>query len=447
MPEALVRGVHINYEIIGDRGPFVALTPGSRRPYGELVDLAKAIAASGYRMLLHDRRNCGTSDVAFDGSGSEHDAWADDLYELGRLLGALPMYVGGSSAGARLAILYAMRHPDGLRGLLLWRVTGGQEAVDKLSESYYGQYIKVAGQGGMQAVADSEHFAACVKARPPNRERLLATNVEEFIKVMTVWRDRFLHSATLPIVGATEADLKAIKAPACLIAGNDVIHTPATARKAARLIPDSELHEDVVEKRSDDNLLKDWDRKEWRDAEPRLAAIFSAFLSRAESAREKASRLQIRRVVTGHTAEGHAKVQIDEIVGNIISNRLGASSCVVWSTEGFPVDNDGFDDATRSVLKTTVDDGTVFRIVRYEPGVSPRNHRTDSIDYAVVMSGAIEMTLDDGVVVNLRAGDVLVQRGTIHNWVNRGPQACMVAFVLIAAKPVTAGDKMLHAEG
>ena len=95
-------------------GPWIALTPGSRRPYSELVDLSKAIAASGYRVLLHDRRNCGASDVAFDGSGSEHEVWADDLYALGKQLGALPMYVGGSSAGARLAILYAMRHADRL---------------------------------------------------------------------------------------------------------------------------------------------------------------------------------------------------------------------------------------------------------------------------------------------------------------------------------------------
>jgi pimeloyl-ACP methyl ester carboxylesterase len=282
MPEALVRGVHINYEIIGNSGPFVALTPGSRRAYAELVNLSKAIAANGYRVLLHDRRNCGASDVAFDGSGSEHDVWADDLHELGNQLGALPIYVGGSSAGARLAILYAIRHPDGLRGLLLWRVTGGQEAVDKLSESYYGQYIKRARQGGMPAVADSEHFAECIKARAANKERLLSTDVDSFIKVMTVWREKFLESATLPIVGASEADLNAIKAPACLIAGNDVIHTPATARKAARLIPNTELHEDVVEKLPDDRLLKDWDRKEWRDAEPRMAAIFAAFLARAE---------------------------------------------------------------------------------------------------------------------------------------------------------------------
>jgi len=157
--------------------------------------------------------------------------------------------------------------------------------------------------------------------------------------------------------------------------------------------------------------------------------------------------LKIRRVVTGHTENGRAKVEIDEIATNVISNRPGASSCVVWSTKGFPVDNDGFTDPTKASFKTTVDNGTVFRIVRYEPGVTPRNHRTDSIDYAVVISGAIEMELDDGVIVKLKAGDVLVQRGTIHNWVNRGTEPCVVAFVLISAKPVTANGKPLNAEG
>ena len=157
--------------------------------------------------------------------------------------------------------------------------------------------------------------------------------------------------------------------------------------------------------------------------------------------------LKIRRVVTGHSDNGRAKVEVDEIATNVISNRPGASSCVVWSTKGFPVDNDGFADPTKASFKTTVDNGTVFRIVRYEPGVTPRNHRTDSIDYAVVISGAIEMELDDGVVVKLKAGDVLVQRGTIHNWVNRGTEPCVVAFVLISAKPVSAGGQSLDAIG
>lgn len=280
MPLAVVRGVHINYEVIGNTGPFIALTPGSRRPYAELVNLSKAIATHGYRVLLHDRRNCGASDVAFDGSGSEHEIWADDLYDLAKQLNAAPLYVGGSSAGARLAILFAIRHPDALRGLLLWRVTGGQEAVDRLAENYYGQFIKIAKAGGMKAVAESEHFAECIAARPQNRERILSVNVDDFIKVMTTWREAFLTAAKLPMVGATEADLDAIKAPACLVAGNDVIHTPATARKAAKLLPNSELHDDVVSKRADDQLLKDWDRQEWRDAEPKLAQLFSDFLKR-----------------------------------------------------------------------------------------------------------------------------------------------------------------------
>ena len=152
-------------------------------------------------------------------------------------------------------------------------------------------------------------------------------------------------------------------------------------------------------------------------------------------------KLQLRRVVTGHSDDGRAVVQIDEPAKNIIGSRPGVSSCVVWSTKGFPVDNDDDNDPTSGSFGTTVEGGTVFRVVRYEPGVVPRNHRTDSIDYAVVVSGEIEMELDDKVVVKLKAGDALVQRGTIHNWVNRGTEDCVIAFVLISAKPATASGK------
>lgn len=156
--------------------------------------------------------------------------------------------------------------------------------------------------------------------------------------------------------------------------------------------------------------------------------------------------LQVRRVVTGHDESGRAVVTVDEIARNVISSRPGAASAVIWSTEGFPVDNtDELDGALRDV-KTSETNGTVFRVVRYEPGVSPRVHRTDSIDYAVVISGQIDMQLDD-TEVRLKAGDVLVQRGTIHNWVNRGSEPCVIAFVLVGAKPVTIGGKTLHARG
>jgi quercetin dioxygenase-like cupin family protein len=156
--------------------------------------------------------------------------------------------------------------------------------------------------------------------------------------------------------------------------------------------------------------------------------------------------LQIRRVVTGHDASGRAIVKIDEVTKNLVSSRPGATACVVWTTEGFPVDNTGEEDAGPRKTGTTLDNGTVFRILELAPGVTPRNHRTDSIDYAIVMSGEVNMELDDATV-HLRAGDVLVQRGTIHNWVNRGTEPCVIAFVLIAAKPVTVGGKVLRAEG
>jgi quercetin dioxygenase-like cupin family protein len=156
--------------------------------------------------------------------------------------------------------------------------------------------------------------------------------------------------------------------------------------------------------------------------------------------------LNLRRVVTGHDINGRAVVKVDEISNKLSSNRPGATACVVWTSESFPVDNSGEADEGLRKVGTTLKNGTVFRVIEFVPGVSPRNHRTDSIDYAVVMKGEIDMELD-GTVVHLKAGDVLVQRGTIHNWFNRGTEPCVMAFVLIDAKPVESGGKVLHAQG
>jgi pimeloyl-ACP methyl ester carboxylesterase len=281
MAEAKIRGVTLAYEIIGERGPFIALTPGSRRAYDELVPLGKLFAERGYRVLLHDRRNCGRSEVGIEPLGSEHEIWADDLNALCHHVGANEVVAGGSSAGARLALLFALRHPKTVKGLLLWRVTGGEHAVQKLAKQYYGDYIELARAGGMAAVCASEHFAACIKARPGNRDRLMAMKTEDFIAVMETWRKNFLAAAELPVVGATEADLRGLKIPVCIICGNDKVHTPVAARRAASLIPGSEFHDDVVVKRPDNDLLDQWDQKEWKDVEPRLAEIFTAFLDRS----------------------------------------------------------------------------------------------------------------------------------------------------------------------
>ena len=156
--------------------------------------------------------------------------------------------------------------------------------------------------------------------------------------------------------------------------------------------------------------------------------------------------LKIRRVVTGHDDSGKAVVQIDEICRNVISRRERHHSCVVWSTASFPVNNSGNDDESTRPVGAPPPDGTVFRIIEYGPGVAPRNHRTSTIDYAVVISGEIDMELDEGSV-HLKSGDVLVQRGTIHNWVNNGTVPCVIAFTLVSAKPVSPGGKTLDARG
>ncbi len=157
--------------------------------------------------------------------------------------------------------------------------------------------------------------------------------------------------------------------------------------------------------------------------------------------------LQIRRVVTGHDAAGKAVVSIDGLSQNAPNRRPGTEATLVWTTEGFPVDNSGAEDGSKRQVGSTVPNGTVFRVVSYGPGCAPRNHRTDSIDYGVVISGEIDMDLDDGVSVHLRAGDVLVQRGTIHNWVNNGTEPCVIAFVLIDAAPVEAAGRVLQRRG
>ncbi len=161
---------------------------------------------------------------------------------------------------------------------------------------------------------------------------------------------------------------------------------------------------------------------------------------------ELGDELRVRRVVTGHHSDGRSRVDIDEISTETLSRREGHQSATIWSTGVFPADNQVEEDGSKRSLATSDPNGTVFRIGKYDPGVAPRNHRTESIDYAVVLSGEIHMGLDDGVV-HLRQGDVLVQKGTMHNWENRGNIPCVIAFILCAAKPLVFGGEVISAEG
>jgi pimeloyl-ACP methyl ester carboxylesterase len=279
MPLAKVRGVTLHYEVLGGKGPWVALSPGGRRAIEGVESLARRIAQAGYRVLVHDRRNCGKSDVAIEGKVSENEIWADDLYELLKQLGALPAWIGGSSSGCRMALLFAMRHPQATRGMLLWRVTGGGAAAKRLAQRYYGQYIPIAKQGGMSAICATEEFSERIRERPANRERLMKMDPARFIDVMDHWHRNFIAGADQPVIGASEAELKAVTTPACIVPGNDLSHLRPVAENLGRLLPDAEVHP-LITKQYDLDVAP---REEWNAREGELAAIFLDYMKRVEA--------------------------------------------------------------------------------------------------------------------------------------------------------------------
>lgn len=277
MPVAKVRGVDINYKILGNHGPWVALSPGGRRDISGIELIAKEVAERGHRVVIFDRRNCGASEVVIDGTDSEYEIWADDIHELLSQLGALPVIVGGSSSGCRTSLLFALRHPESVRALLLWRVTGGRFACERLAEEYYGQYIKAAEQGGMAAVCEMEHWRERIAARSENRYALMRLTPQRFIEVMSHWQEYFLQGADLPVIGATEADLKSIKVPACIVPGNDNTHGRQTGETLGRLVPKSEVH--VLFPNHYDEPLSP--REEWDEKAGAMATLFADFIKRS----------------------------------------------------------------------------------------------------------------------------------------------------------------------
>ena len=167
----------------------------------------------------------------------------------------------------------------------------------------------------------------------------------------------------------------------------------------------------------------------------------------------------VRRVVTGHDASGKAIVLTDSAAPNQKVRQTGFVSTLLWVTDETPADTSStVDRAARdigvppppngSILRvvdfppeaaggTKVDNATILREMGVAAGSAPvrhaHMHRTRSVDYAIVLSGEIDMLLDDSQV-HLKAGDILVQQGTNHAWVNRGTEPCRIAFILVDAK-------------
>jgi mannose-6-phosphate isomerase-like protein (cupin superfamily) len=172
----------------------------------------------------------------------------------------------------------------------------------------------------------------------------------------------------------------------------------------------------------------------------------------------------IRRVVTGKDATGKAIAMIDAVATTVHRREeLGVTNTLLWVTDSNPAELSNREDtANRKVGVVPPPGGTIFRVIEFAPerevkadylarlrifqglGLAPEGesrekprepgmHRTKTIDYGVVLSGEIDMLLDDSEI-HLKAGDVVIQRGTNHAWVNRGNQPCQMAFILVDAK-------------
>jgi uncharacterized cupin superfamily protein len=152
--------------------------------------------------------------------------------------------------------------------------------------------------------------------------------------------------------------------------------------------------------------------------------------------------MNVRRIVTGHNAAGKAVIKTDEQIAAVPRIGAGISGAEIWSTDQMPIDNSAAADAAQRAgfVKHTnyVGDGggTTFRINEWAPGHARFTHRTETLDYAIVLSGEIDCELENGEAVHLKSGDIMIQRGTIHTWVNKSSVPAVTAFILIDAKPV-----------
>ncbi len=239
MPATEINGCAIGYEILGDHGIPLVLTPGSRNPMTAIRPIAEALVTRGFRILLWDRANVGVSDVQFVGA-RDLDLWSDQLACLLRRLDFGPAWLSAPSAGSRVSYVTALRYPEVVRGMYLWLVSGGPVG-QQLGWNYYGQHAEQADQGGMQAVIESAFWAERIAANPANRARLLAMDAREFATIMRRWQRGI--SVDDPVFGATVDDLRRISVRTGILVppASDTGHPRAASEQLASLLPNAEL--------------------------------------------------------------------------------------------------------------------------------------------------------------------------------------------------------------
>jgi pimeloyl-ACP methyl ester carboxylesterase len=277
-----IDGYTIQYEIVGSGTP-LALTPGGRLPARAMRPLAEQLA-DRYQVLLWDRRNTGASDM-YIGGESESAVWADDLAALIAHLGWAPAFIGGASAGCRVSLLTAIRHPEVVRGLVLWSVSGGPFAAQHLGYEYHVPYIMAAERGGIEEVIQHRFRAGQLVRSPRDEERLRAMTSEHFLQTMKQWNRAFYYDRDVPVLGATKEQLRGIAVPTLIFSGGEDHHPREASDALHELLPQSELVECPWE--GDEYIAIFSGRhpgNSARDLYPRLEPQIRSFLLRQEAA-------------------------------------------------------------------------------------------------------------------------------------------------------------------
>jgi 2-hydroxy-6-oxonona-2,4-dienedioate hydrolase len=239
-----INGGNVVYEILGETGEFIALTPGGRfsKDIPGLRPLAEALVEGGYRVLLWDRPNCGKSDVQFYGLSESHMR-AETLFQLITELDVGPCIILGGSGGARDSMLTTMLYPEIVRKLVVWNIVGGVYGSFVLGGHYVIPSILAVRGLGTNGLLSVPEWRERIEQNPANRQRLLDFDADDYLKVMLRWLNAFVPKPGQTIPGVPDEMFDNITVPTLIIRGgeNDWDHPKRTSLEVSCLIKGSKL--------------------------------------------------------------------------------------------------------------------------------------------------------------------------------------------------------------
>jgi pimeloyl-ACP methyl ester carboxylesterase len=246
MPSLEVNGGNVVYEILGASGELIVLTPGGRfsKDVRGLRPLAEALVDGGHRVLLWDRPNCGESDVQFYGVTESHMR-AETLHALLTALDIGPCVIAGGSGGARDSMLTVMLYPEVATKLVVWNIVGGVFGMLSLGSYYVLPNIQTAMTLGMAGVLELPEWQERIEQNPKNRERLLALDSGEFVRLMLRWLNAYVPKPGQTIPGVEDELFGNIRIPTLIIRGGaaDMHHPKRTSLEVSCLVEGSKLIE------------------------------------------------------------------------------------------------------------------------------------------------------------------------------------------------------------